>query len=53
MAALPDTLFRAWTEQIDRWFAVPGTVVMKGEVTRPSFSKRSLRDRGIHIMAVS
>jgi uncharacterized protein YndB with AHSA1/START domain len=25
MAPSPDVLFRAWTQQIDRWFAAPGT----------------------------
>jgi uncharacterized protein YndB with AHSA1/START domain len=37
MAAAPATLYRAWTQQFDRWFAVPGTVLMKGEVNAVFF----------------
>lgn len=37
MRALPSTLFQAWTQQIDRWFATPGTVLMKGEVNTVFF----------------
>jgi uncharacterized protein YndB with AHSA1/START domain len=37
MRAAPDVLFRAWTEQMDRWFAAPGTVLIKGEVNAVFF----------------
>jgi uncharacterized protein YndB with AHSA1/START domain len=37
MRATPAVLFRAWTEQMDRWFAIPGTVLMRGEVNAVFF----------------
>jgi len=37
MTATPAVLYRAWTEQFDRWFAVPGTVLMNGQVNSVFF----------------
>lgn len=37
MTATPGVLFRAWTEQMDSWFAAPGSVLMRPEVNAPFF----------------
>ena len=35
MKAAPHAIFLAWTEQFDRWFAAPGTVLMQPRVDAP------------------
>lgn len=35
MAAAPTAIYRAWTEQFDLWFAMPGQVRMHAEVGEP------------------
>jgi uncharacterized protein YndB with AHSA1/START domain len=37
MGAPPRPLYRAWTEQLDRWFAAPGTLVMRAQEGAPFF----------------
>jgi uncharacterized protein YndB with AHSA1/START domain len=37
MDSSPDILFKAWTEQFNRWFAVPETVIMKGKINSVFF----------------
>lgn len=37
MEASPEALYHAWTEQFDRWFAAPGSVLMRPEVNAVFF----------------
>src|SRR5712671_1025159 len=47
IALPPEKLYRAWTEQIDHWFAAPGSVLMRAEVDAPFFFERPpARDPG-------
>lgn len=37
MTTPPDLLYHAWTQRFDRWFAVPGTVMMRAEINAAFF----------------
>jgi uncharacterized protein YndB with AHSA1/START domain len=37
MKASASALYRAWTEEFDRWFAAPGTAIMEPRVNAPYF----------------
>jgi len=37
MTAAPSILYRGWTEQLDRWFAAPGAILMTPKVNAPVF----------------
>jgi len=37
MRSAPDVLYRAWTEQVDHWFATKGTLLIKPEVNAVFF----------------
>jgi uncharacterized protein YndB with AHSA1/START domain len=44
MRAAPALLYRAWTEQFDRWFAAPGTLLMQPRVDVPFFFETHFHD---------
>jgi uncharacterized protein YndB with AHSA1/START domain len=49
MMASPSALYRAWTEQFDIWFAIPGSVLMKGDVNSVFYFETSFEgDRHPH-----
>ena len=37
MRASPHAIYTAWTEGFDRWFAAPGTLLMRPEIDAPFF----------------
>jgi uncharacterized protein YndB with AHSA1/START domain len=45
MRASPDTIFRAWTERLDQWFAVPGSVLMRAESDAPFYFETQFEGR--------
>ncbi|MFD0049586.1 SRPBCC domain-containing protein [Actinomycetes bacterium NPDC127524] len=45
MNAQPNVLFEAWTNQFDRWFAAPGSVIMQGEVNTAFFFETEFENK--------
>jgi uncharacterized protein YndB with AHSA1/START domain len=46
MEASPSALFLAWTERFDRWFAAPGSVLMRAEVNAVFFFETVFASEG-------
>jgi uncharacterized protein YndB with AHSA1/START domain len=44
MGAAAAVLYRAWTEQFDRWFAAPGTLLMQPRIDVPFFFETHYQD---------
>jgi uncharacterized protein YndB with AHSA1/START domain len=45
LTAAPDVLYRAWTENLDQWFAAPGSVLMKPEIEVPFYFETDFEER--------
>jgi uncharacterized protein YndB with AHSA1/START domain len=44
MGATAAVLYRAWTEEFDRWFAAPGTLLMQPRINVPFFFETHYQD---------